>query len=223
MKSRGTAHSNQVRELFLSDAGVTLTDAYSAGGEVLMGTMRWEKELAERRAHEVTEVAGKLKRVLHEAEEAELEVRVKSLQVELSAKQVEKALRPEPPRATRASCRRVVAGCASCAAPTRLSCTGNDRSMRRLRFKFRLYVAGDAQNSAQALTNLHAICRKYLPDRHDIEVVDVFLEPLRALEEGIFMTPALVKLTPLPKRTAVGTLSQTTPVLHALGLDDLAT
>ncbi len=92
MKSRGTAHSNQVRELILSDAGVTLTDAYTAGGEVLMGTMRWEKELAERRAHEVTEVAGKLKRVMLDAEEAELEVRVKSLQVELSAKQVEKAL-----------------------------------------------------------------------------------------------------------------------------------
>jgi circadian clock protein KaiC len=92
MKSRGTAHSNQVRELILSDAGVTLTDAYSAGGEVLMGTMRWEKELAERRAHEVTEMDGKLKRAMLDAEEAELEVRLKSLQVELSAKQVEKAL-----------------------------------------------------------------------------------------------------------------------------------
>lgn len=46
VKSRGTAHSNQVRELILSDAGVTLTDTYTAGGEVLMGTMRWEKESA---------------------------------------------------------------------------------------------------------------------------------------------------------------------------------
>jgi circadian clock protein KaiC len=63
IKSRGTAHSNQVRELILSDAGVTLTDTYSAGGEVLMGTLRWEKERAEGVAHEVTEVAGKLKRV----------------------------------------------------------------------------------------------------------------------------------------------------------------
>jgi circadian clock protein KaiC len=92
IKSRGTAHSNQVRELVLSDAGVTLTDTYSAGGEVLMGTMRWEKERAERVANEVTEVATRLKRVLLDAEEAELEVRVKSLQVELEAKQVEKAL-----------------------------------------------------------------------------------------------------------------------------------
>ena len=32
VKSRGTAHSNQVRELILSDSGVTLTDTYTAGG-----------------------------------------------------------------------------------------------------------------------------------------------------------------------------------------------
>ena len=92
VKSRGTAHSNQVRELILSDAGVTLTDTYTAGGEVLMGTLRWEKESAERVATEVAEVAGKLKRVRLDAEEAELEVRLKSLQVELEAKQVEKEL-----------------------------------------------------------------------------------------------------------------------------------
>jgi circadian clock protein KaiC len=92
IKSRGTAHSNQVRELILSDAGVTLADIYTAGGEVLMGTMRWEKESAERVASEVADVGGQLKRVRLDAEEAELEVRVKSLQTELVAKQVEKAL-----------------------------------------------------------------------------------------------------------------------------------
>ena len=92
IKSRGTAHSNQVRELILSDKGVTLTDTYTAGGEVLMGTMRWQKESEERVATEVTEVATRLKRVRLDAEEAELEVRVQSLKVELEAKQVEKAL-----------------------------------------------------------------------------------------------------------------------------------
>jgi hypothetical protein len=34
----------------------------------------------------------------------------------------------------------------------------------------------------------------YLPERHKIEIVDVFREPKRALEERILMTPALVKL-----------------------------
>jgi circadian clock protein KaiC len=92
IKSRGTAHSNQVRELILSDAGVTLADIYTAGGEVLMGTLRWDKESAERVANEVAEVAGELKRVSLDAEEAVLEVRAKSLQTELVAKQVEKKL-----------------------------------------------------------------------------------------------------------------------------------
>jgi circadian clock protein KaiB len=85
-------------------------------------------------------------------------------------------------------------------------------------YRFRLYVAGDAQNSAQALANLKVICREHLRDRHTIEVVDVFREPERALADGIFMTPTLVRLSPHPVRRIVGTLSQSQPVLHALGL-----
>lgn len=92
VKSRGTAHSNQVRELILSDTGVTLANAYTAGGEVLMGTLRREKERAEEGARAVAEATSKLKRVRLDAEEAEIEVRFKALQVERSAKQVEKAL-----------------------------------------------------------------------------------------------------------------------------------
>ena len=92
IKSRGTAHSNQVRELILSADGVTLADTYTAGGEVLMGTLRWEKESAERAAAELAEVAATLKQVQLDAEEAELEVRLKSLQTELVAKRVEKTL-----------------------------------------------------------------------------------------------------------------------------------
>lgn len=92
VKARGTAHSNQVRELVLSNRGVTLTDAYSAGGEVLMGAMRWQKERADRIASESAETTGELRRVQLDAEVAELEVRLKSLQMERAAKQVEKAL-----------------------------------------------------------------------------------------------------------------------------------
>jgi circadian clock protein KaiB len=89
-------------------------------------------------------------------------------------------------------------------------------------FKFRLYVAGAAQNSAQATANLTALCRAHLPGRHEIEIVDVFREPKRALADGILMTPTLVKLAPAPGRRIVGTLSQTQPVLQALGLETLA-
>ena len=93
---------------------------------------------------------------------------------------------------------------------------------QRVMFKFRLYIAGDALNSAQAVANLTALCLAHLPDRHEIEVVDVFREPKRALADAVFMTPTLVKLAPLPERTIVGTLSQTQTVLQALGLDNSA-
>jgi circadian clock protein KaiB len=90
---------------------------------------------------------------------------------------------------------------------------------RRAAVRFRLFVAGDAQNSAQAVANLGALCRVYLKDRHEIEVVDVFREPQRALAEGIFMTPTLVKVSPTPAFKVIGTLSQTQPLLDALGLE----
>ena len=90
---------------------------------------------------------------------------------------------------------------------------------RKSKFSFRLYIAGDTQNSAQARANLAAICRDHLPDRHEIEIVDVLKDPKRALVDGIFMTPTLVKLAPSPKQKIVGTLSQTEAVLQALGLE----
>lgn len=92
VKSRGTAHSNQMRELVLSDTGVTLADTYTADGEVLMGTLRWAKERSDRVAREAAEATTEIARVRLDAEEAELAVRLKSLQVELLAKQMEKAL-----------------------------------------------------------------------------------------------------------------------------------
>jgi circadian clock protein KaiB len=89
-------------------------------------------------------------------------------------------------------------------------------------FAFRLYVAGDTQNSLHALANLKALCKTHLPDRHKIEVVDVLQEPLRALADGIFMTPTLIKLGPAPVQRIVGTLSQPSVVVRTLGLEPLA-
>ena len=84
--------------------------------------------------------------------------------------------------------------------------------------KFRLYIAGDTQSSVQAVANLTAICRTYLPDQYEIELVDVFREPKRALEDRILMTPTLVRLEPSPSGRIIGSLSQTQFVLQALGL-----
>jgi circadian clock protein KaiB len=99
-----------------------------------------------------------------------------------------------------------------------MNVVSNVATHRSAPFRFQLYVAGDAQNSVQAIANLAALCRAYLPNRHEIEIVDVFREPRRALAEAIFMTPTLLKLSPAPVRRIVGTLSQTHVVLEALGL-----
>ena len=93
---------------------------------------------------------------------------------------------------------------------------------RAPKFKFRLYVAGDTENSAKALSNLTALCGKHLENRHEIEIVDVFREPGRALEDRVFLTPTLVKLSPAPHQRIVGTLAHEHSVMQALGLGKLA-
>ena len=85
-------------------------------------------------------------------------------------------------------------------------------------FTFRLYIAGDAPNSLQAKANLARLCETYLPDRYEIEIVDVLLDPKRALTEAIYMTPTLVTDAPYPGHRIVGTLSHTEPILQILGL-----
>ncbi len=85
-------------------------------------------------------------------------------------------------------------------------------------FAFRLYVAGDTPNSLQARRHLTVLCESHLPGRHRVEIVDVFLEPEQALADGIFLTPMLVKLSPMPVQRIVGTLAQLEVVLQTLGL-----
>jgi circadian clock protein KaiB len=57
-----------------------------------------------------------------------------------------------------------------------------------------------------------------LVGRFEIEIVDVFLQPERALADGVFLTPTLVKLAPEPVRKIVGSLTQITPILQAIGI-----
>jgi circadian clock protein KaiB len=90
--------------------------------------------------------------------------------------------------------------------------------VRPVTYKFRLYIADNTENSEAARANLASLCRLYLADRHEIEIVDVLTEPKRALDDGILMTPTLIKIWPPPVRRIVGTLSRLQPVLLALGL-----
>ena len=85
--------------------------------------------------------------------------------------------------------------------------------------RFRLYVAVDTPNSVRAVANLQAICQEHLQGSYKIEMVDILQEPLRALSEGVLVTPTLVRLSPPPLRKIVGDLSDRNVVLKALGLE----
>jgi len=82
-----------------------------------------------------------------------------------------------------------------------------------------LYVAGDAPNSVEAMANLKAMCDDCLePDTYDLEIIDVLEEPLRALEDGVLVTPTLLRVSP-SALSIVGTLEDHAKVRQALGLD----
>jgi len=85
IKSRGTGHSNQVRELILSDSGLTVADVFTEEGEVLMGTMRKQKEKSEVKKRE-TQLADmeEQKLRLEQAEQQTLS-RIENLRQELEA------------------------------------------------------------------------------------------------------------------------------------------
>ena len=91
VKSRGTAHSNQVRELVMSDEGITLTDVYTAGGEVLMGTLRWEKEQEVRAARERKEAEFERRNKELALAEAEARARIAAIQREIEGLHIESA------------------------------------------------------------------------------------------------------------------------------------
>jgi circadian clock protein KaiC len=92
VKSRGTRHSNQVRELVLSAAGPALADVYSSGGEVLMGTLRWEKEAEERARKQQRRAAFTHKRRELQFAEADIVARITALQLDLDRQRAELAL-----------------------------------------------------------------------------------------------------------------------------------
>jgi circadian clock protein KaiC len=87
IKSRGMGHSNQVRELLLSKRGLSLTDVYTAGGNVLMGTLRWEREEQERAARLQERRAFEERQRLAEESVADLTSRLDALRRERDTKE----------------------------------------------------------------------------------------------------------------------------------------
>lgn len=102
----------------------------------------------------------------------------------------------------------------------KVSKSSQHKSVANNKLALRLYIADRSPNSVRALTNLHTICQECFSEGDfELEIVDIFEQPLRAIEDHILVTPTLLILTP-PRALVVGDLSQPEAVLSALGLSE---
>ncbi|MDB5124635.1 MAG: kaiB 2 [Mucilaginibacter sp.] len=85
-------------------------------------------------------------------------------------------------------------------------------------YKLRLYVTGASPNSSRAISNLRDICEKHLKGKYELEIIDVYQQPLMAESEQIIALPLLIKKFPSPERRMIGDLSNTEKVLKGLSL-----
>jgi circadian clock protein KaiB len=69
-----------------------------------------------------------------------------------------------------------------------------------------------------AITNLKKICEEYLEGKYELEVIDLYQNPLLAREEQIIAAPTLIKKLPLPFRRIIGDMSNEEKVLMGLDL-----
>ena len=88
----------------------------------------------------------------------------------------------------------------------------------KLKFSLRLYIAGTTSQSQRAVLNIKRICEQHLHGRYALEIVDVYLSPLKAKQDHIIAVPTLVKLKPLPVKLIVGDLANEQKVLIGLGV-----
>ena len=91
------------------------------------------------------------------------------------------------------------------------------KDLNQEKYVFRLFIAGCSPKSVQAIENVRRICDKYLAGRYQLEVIDIYQQPILARDGQIVAAPTLVKELPPPLRKIIGTLSDTDRVL--IGLD----
>ena len=85
------------------------------------------------------------------------------------------------------------------------------------KYILRLYITGMTPRSAQAIENVRAICEEHLHGAYELEVIDLYQQPVLAKGEQIIAAPTLIKRLPLPLRRIIGDMSNTDRVL--IGLD----
>ena len=83
--------------------------------------------------------------------------------------------------------------------------------------------APSTPKSSKAIQNIRALCEEHLQGRYDLEVVDIYQQPVLARGEQIIAAPTLIKKLPAPLRKVVGDLSDSDRVLMGLDLQPVST
>ena len=85
-------------------------------------------------------------------------------------------------------------------------------------YDLRLFIAGMGPRSASALSAVKSLCEQELQGRCDLEVIDIYQQPQRAVDEQVVAVPVLVRHRPQPLRRVIGDLSDHARLLIGLGL-----
>jgi len=86
------------------------------------------------------------------------------------------------------------------------------------KYVLRLYVAGATPRSTEAIVNIKKICEEHLKGRYELEVIDIYQQPVLAKGEQIIAAPTLVKKLPLPLRRFIGSMYDVDRILVGLDL-----
>jgi circadian clock protein KaiB len=87
------------------------------------------------------------------------------------------------------------------------------------KYVLRLYVAGTTARSHQAVLRVRQLCETELNGECDLEVIDIYQQPILARDGQILATPTLVREFPRPVRRLIGNLSNTAGLFVGLDLD----
>jgi circadian clock protein KaiB len=82
----------------------------------------------------------------------------------------------------------------------------------------RLYVAGATERSRQAILRARELCETGYNGNCELEVIDVYQQPILARDGQIVATPTLVKELPKPVRRFIGDLANTTGLFVGMDL-----
>lgn len=83
----------------------------------------------------------------------------------------------------------------------------------------RLYVAGATDRSRKAILRARQLCESGLKGQYELQVIDVYQQPILARDGQIIATPTLVREFPQPVRRLIGNLANTTGLFVGLNWD----